>query len=564
MQRTAHILAFGAGIVTMVSLATGIHGQSGRLGPLGLPSVSALDRLNLRAEWSLQLPMEINRDAIMQAQTIDEQLFVQTRTGLFFAIDSRTGQIQWQKQLGNGGYSVMHPAAANERLVFVTFVTKLYAFHRYTGNVEFEIDLGSGPTAGLAADDTGVYCVLGMRTGNSAAHRITVYNLLNPIPVPSQQRVGPIDPQRPWIKDAYGSPVDEVMKRYAPGTRPANGGEPIPVIRPYSLSNTEPTGGYTGSRTPSLSPLPRITPPYTLTNENYTPSLNALPSLRQPYHLRTESSKYIQSTPSIGTIPPSVAAALALTDLRPKPIQPSIRWEYGLRGRIEYPPLLTQRRVWVFLSPQYAYAFNKKDRTLELTDRLVDNITAAPVQAENTIYIPTANALLAVNGELGGTDSGLELLWRTPIPGRNNHSPFITNKYVYVSGDETGVICLDRRTGQVLWQSDKDVDTVFAANEEFVYTRDRVGNLLVFDAGRPTDPFRRRSLPLAELEAGDYNLVITNTVSDRVYLATKGGTILCMRDKAPKYAAPVRVWPTPLIKPAPPKEGQNPPKDGKS
>lgn len=564
MQRTAHILAFGAGIVTMVSLATGIHGQSGRLGPLGLPSVSALDRLNLRAEWSLQLPMEINRDAIMQAQTIDEQLFVQTRTGLFFAIDSRTGQIQWQKQLGNGGYSVMHPAAANERLVFVTFVTKLYAFHRYTGNVEFEIDLGSGPTAGLAADDTGVYCVLGMRTGNSAAHRITVYNLLNPIPVPSQQRVGPIDPQRPWIKDAYGSPVDEVMKRYAPGTRPANGGEPIPVIRPYSLSNTEPTGGYTGSRTPSLSPLPRITPPYTLTNENYTPSLNALPSLRQPYQLRTESSKYIQSTPSIGTIPPSVAAALALTDLRPKPIQPSIRWEYGLRGRIEYPPLLTQRRVWVFLSPQYAYAFNKKDRTLELTDRLVDNITAAPVQAENTIYIPTANALLAVNGELGGTDSGLELLWRTPIPGRNNHSPFITNKYVYVSGDETGVICLDRRTGQVLWQSDKDVDTVFAANEEFVYTRDRVGNLLVFDAGRPTDPFRRRSLPLAELEAGDYNLVITNTVSDRVYLATKGGTILCMRDKAPKYAAPVRVWPTPLIKPAPLKEGQNPPKDGKS
>jgi outer membrane protein assembly factor BamB len=508
--------------------------------------------------------MEINRDAIMQAQTIDEQLFVQTRTGLFFAIDSRTGQIQWQKQLGSGGYSVMHPAAANERLVFVTHVTKLYAFHRYTGNVEFEIDLGSGPTAGLAADDTGVYCVLGMRSGNSAAHRITVYNLLNPIPVPSQQRVGPIDPQRPWIKDAYGSPVDEVMKRYAPGTHPAHGGEQIPAIRPYSHSNAEPTGGYTGSRTPSLSPLPRITPPYTLTNENYTPSLNALPSLRQPYHLRTESSKYIQSTPSIGTIPPSVAAALALTDLRPKPIQPPIRWEYGLGGRIEYPPLLTQRRVWVFLSPQHAYAFNKKDRTLELTDRLVDNITAAPVQAENTIYIPTANALLAVNGELGGTDSGLELLWRTPIPGRNNHSPFITNKYVYVSGDETGVICLDRRTGQVLWQSDKDVDTVFAANEEFVYTRDRVGNLLVFDAGRPTDPFRRRSLPLAELEAGDYNLVITNTVSDRVYLATKGGTILCMRDKAPKYAAPVRVWPTPLIKPAPLKEGQNPPKDGKS
>jgi hypothetical protein len=122
---------------------------------------------------------------------------------------------------------------------------------------------------------------------------------------------------------------------------------------------------------------------------------------------------------------------------------------------------------------------------------------------------------------------------------------------------------LDRRTGQVLWQSDKDIDTVFAANEEFVYTRDRVGNLLVFDAGRPTDPSRQRSLPLAELEVRDYNLVITNTVSDRVYLATKGGTIICMRDKAPKYATPVRIWPAPLAQSSPPKDGQNQPKEGK-
>ena len=563
MLRAAHLSAFVTGTVVMMILSAGIHGQSGRAVFPGVPPASALDRLNLRAEWSLQLPIELNREAIVQAQTIDEQLFVQTRTGLCFAIDSRTGQIQWQKQLGNGGYSVMHPATANEHLVFVTHVTKLYAFHRYTGNVEFETDLGSGPTAGLAADDTGVYCVLGMRSGNSAAHRIAVYNLLDPITVPSQQRVGPIDPQRPWIKDAYGSPVDEVIKRYVPGVSSGTNIEQIPVLRPYAPSNAEPTGGYTGSRTPSLSPLPRITPPYTLANENYTPSLNVLPSLRQPYHLRTESSKYIQSTPSIGTIPPSVAAALALTDLRPKPIQPLMRWEYGLRGRIEYPPLLTQQRVWIFLSPQYVYAFNKKDRTVELTDKLIDNITAAPVQAEDTIYIPTANALLAVNGRLGSTDSGLDLLWRTPIPGRNNHSPFVTNKYVFVSGDETGVICLDRRTGQVLWHSDKDIDTVFAANEEFVYTRDRVGNLLVFDVGQATDPSRQRSLPLAELEARDYNLVITNTVSDRVYLATKGGTIICMRDKAPKYMAPIRIWPAPLVKTPLPKDKRNLPKDGK-
>jgi outer membrane protein assembly factor BamB len=219
--------------------------------------------------------------------------------------------------------------------------------------------------------------------------------------------------------------------------------------------------------------------------------------------------------------------------------------------------------VWVFLSPQYAYAFNKKDRTLELRDKFNDNITAAPVLAEETIYIPTANALLAVNSQLGGLDSGVELQWRTPIPGRNNHPPFITAKHVFVSGDETGVICLDRRSGQILWQSDEDIDTVFAANEEFVYARDRKGNLLVFDAGRPTDPSNKRSRPLATLDARDYNLVITNTVSDRIYIATRGGTIICTRDKAPKYATPIRIWPPALIHPTPPKEGQKQPKDEK-
>ena len=552
MQRIVRLLSLVVGTIATVALSGGIRGQSGGINTTGLPPASSLDRLNLRLLWSLQLPIEVNRDSIMQAQTLDDQLFIQTRTGQFFAIDTRTGQIQWQKRLGNGNYSVMLPAAVNDQLVFVTHVTKLYAFQRYTGNAEFELDLGSGPTAGLAADNTGVYCVLGMRSGNSAAHRITVYNLLNPITVSAQQGGGAVDPSRPSTKEVGVPPLDEVMKRYLPASRSTtSAAEQIPLLKPQQIGHAEPTGGYTGSRTPSLSPLPRITPPYTLTNENYTPSLNVLPSLRQPYHLRTESSKYIQSTPSIGTIPPSVAAALALTDLRPQPIKPQVRWEYGFGGRIEYPPVLTRSRVWVFLSPRYAYAFNKVDRALELIDKFTDNITAAPVIAEETVYIPTANALLAVRGQSGGRDSGVDLLWRTPIPGRNNHSPFITTKYVYVSGDETGVICLDRLTGQLLWQSDAEIDTVCAANEEFVYTRDRTGQLLVFDAGRPTDSANKRSRPLGVLDVRDYGLVITNTVSDRILLATRGGTIICIRDKASKYTTPVRIGPPPLINPPP-------------
>lgn len=553
-----------AGVVRLLSLAmaTGgmltmavVYGQE--RGTLLPPAPQALDLLNLRLEWSVRLPMEVNRDAISQFQTIDDQIFIQTRTGLLFALDARSGQIQWQKQLGNGGFTATQPLAANKSFVFVTHLTRLYAFHRYSGVSEFEVDMGSNASAGLAADESGVYCILGLRSGNSAAYRLTVYNLLSPIRIAEKQRIGPIDPANPQLKDQTPRPLDDLMRRYAPRTIEM-ASEEIPLLRRTVPNLAEPVGGYSGSRTPSLSILPRITPPYTLTNENYTPSLNVLPSLRQPYRLRDEASKYLQRTPSIGTIPPSVAAALALTDLRPQPIQPPVRWEYGLRGRIEYPALLTPQRVWIFADPRYLYALNKRDRTLEVSDSFSEHFTAAPVHAAGTLYIPIARALLAVDAARGSTASGVDLLWRTPLPGDNNHSPLVTQKYVYVSGYQTGVICLQRSDGRVLWRSDASIDTVVAANDEFVYARDSLGNLHVFSAGPFGQAREEPTRPLASLPARDFDTTAINTVSDRLYLVHHSGLIVCLRNKDAKYRLPVPVWPTSAdqSKTAEPKTGE--------
>ena len=52
------------------------------------PEKAVLDRLGLKAEWTQFLPVEGTRDALTQVQTIDDQVFVQTRTGAFIAIDA--------------------------------------------------------------------------------------------------------------------------------------------------------------------------------------------------------------------------------------------------------------------------------------------------------------------------------------------------------------------------------------------------------------------------------------------------------------------------------------------
>jgi hypothetical protein len=241
------------------------------------PDKAALERLNLKIEWTAYIPVEGRRDSLTQIQTIDDQIFVQTRTGLFIAGDALTGRLQWVVQLGNGGYSNSYPVAANSEYVFVAHVTNLHAFHRYTGVVEFVTDLGSPPTTGLAADETGVYCVLGLRSGSSSAHRLTVYDLPRPIAIPDVPKGRP-DPDQPPRKDPRAvNPVDNLLTRYAPEHMyRSNPSDRFDTPR-RRIDQEIPVGGLTGGRSPSLAALPRITPPYTLTNEVYAPSVAVLP-----------------------------------------------------------------------------------------------------------------------------------------------------------------------------------------------------------------------------------------------------------------------------------------------
>lgn len=527
------------------------------------PDKAALERLNLKIEWTAYIPVEGRRDTLTQIQTIEDQIFVQTRTGLLIAGDALTGRLQWMAQLGNGGYANSFPVATNSEYVFVAHVTTLYAFHRYTGATEFITDLGSPPTVGLAADESGVYCVLGMRSGNSGAHRIAVYNLPRPIGIPAAPK-GPPDPNKPPIKDPKSvNPVDELMKRYAPqGMYRTN----LPdVFDPVARANPleAPTGGFTGSRSPSLSALEKISPPYTLDRGLSSPSLTPVPSFRQPYHLRTDAMRDIQQTPSIGTIPPSVAAALLLSDLRPRNVQPQLRWEFALTTRILYPPFLTPTRVWVVTDGQILTALNKKDKKVEVMEKLADPISAYPGRAGLVAYVPLGSGyMVAVEGSSGNLAGGANILWRTAISGINNRTPFITEKMVYAQGDHSGIVCLDRASGELLWRTESSEDRVIAANHEFIYVRDRQGRFLVFDAKRATDPAQKRTSALSGIDLSEFNINIVNTASDRVYLAADNGLIVCMRDMSPKYARPVRISPEPMVNaPRPDPVGTTTPKD---
>src|SRR5579872_3026267 len=338
------VVALAVILIAAVSASAQVSSVYSRAMP---PEKALIERVNLKSEWTLNLPIDGRKDSISLVQTLDDQLFVQTRSGRVIAIDAVTGRVQWAAQLGNAGYVSTFPIATNSQYAFVSNVTTLYSFHRYTGVVEFVMDLATMPTAGFAADDSSIYCLLGVAAGSGATQRIAVYKLPRPITIQETAKNPQLDPSGKPVRDPKSvDPVENLMGRYPPETlsRPSNDSFEGTTRRSRPLDS--PVGGYSGSRTPSLNSLPRITPPYTFDSDINNDSINLLPTLRQPYHLRTDFQRDIQQTASIGTIPPSVAAALALSDLRPKNIQPQLRWEYGVANRVLYPVSLTPLRVW--------------------------------------------------------------------------------------------------------------------------------------------------------------------------------------------------------------------------
>jgi len=515
-----------------------------------LPERAALDRLNLKQEWALYLPISTHRDSIELVQTFDDQLFVQTRTGQLIAIDARSGKILWSASLGNGGYGNVYPVAVNANFVFAAHVTKLYAFYRYSGVVEFTTDLGTSPTAGLAADSETVYATLMTRPGAAGVERIAAYDLPTPITLPDPAKVAAMNPAD---KDKFNktvNPVDDLTKRY-----PVNGvSRTVPSTRMDDGSRgkvREATlGGMSGSRTPSLAAATRVTPPYMSEGHPPVVSLVTVPSLRQPYQLRDETQRDIQRTPSLSTIPPSVAAALALTDLRPKGVEPKIRWEFGMTRGTSFKLSQTPSRIWAVTNDRGFVALSKRNKTIEISGKTFEDIAAAPAQAGTIGYAPLGDGtLIAVDLASGNRDGGLNITWQANIGGIMNRTPVVTEDAIFAAGDNSGIARIDRKTGSVNWRTDAAADRVVGVNQDFVYVQDRQGKLHVFDAKRVSGNKPGHSVSLSSIDMSGFNVPIANTVSDRLFFAADNGLIVCLRDASPKYAAPVRMAPEILVNP---------------
>jgi hypothetical protein len=133
-----------------------------------------------------------------------------------------------------------------------------------------------------------------------------------------------------------------------------------------------------------------------------------------------------------------------------------------------------------------------------------------------------------------------KILWRFASGGPIRQQPRVTDDSVYVAAERAGLYRLERSTGNSLWLN-RDAEHFLTANQKFVYATDSHGNLLILDRARGTQIASYAGLR-------DFVVPIGNELTDRIYLASNDGLLICLHDR--DYPKPLLIKHVAEMKPS--------------
>jgi outer membrane protein assembly factor BamB len=215
---------------------------------------------------------------------------------------------------------------------------------------------------------------------------------------------------------------------------------------------------------------------------------------------------------------------------------PVINWDYDTNQRVENKAILSKDAIFMSIfNGTYLGVPKTGDLAfgnVELYRYAGDSrFSAPPGNSDDAAYLGTEDShLYAV-----GVDSG-KVLWRY-IPGKPvTRAPVsvdvsdgaAVDHDLYVTADVKGMARLNRETGEPLWNIrghdfSPEADRILAVNPKFVYATDGAGKMLVLD--------RKNGAQLSRYDVSDFVFPVVNNQSDRIYLASNDGLIVCLHDK---------------------------------
>jgi outer membrane protein assembly factor BamB len=197
--------------------------------------------------------------------------------------------------------------------------------------------------------------------------------------------------------------------------------------------------------------------------------------------------------------------------------EPLVAWDYLFEsGRLLLTPLQTSEALVLAATDGSIFSTSKFERHERFRIKAQAPVAAPLGQHGNMAYIASEDFnLYALN------ISGGRIVWRFTAGAPILQKPEVTDTDVYVAPQGRGLYRVNRRTGKAVWHN-RDAQRFLAVNRKFVYAFDRSGRLLVLDLAR--------GIKLGMLDSRDFVVPISNELTDRAFLASHNGLLVCVHD----------------------------------
>jgi outer membrane protein assembly factor BamB len=219
----------------------------------------------------------------------------------------------------------------------------------------------------------------------------------------------------------------------------------------------------------------------------------------------------------IAVVVPDLRQGLKLDPKDFELAQPFRIWTFAPPGNVRQRPLVFGESVVAVADNGTAVFLDRKKGEPQVVFKTGGQIVAPAAVNKSSIYLPCMDYYLyALDAGTG------QLTWRFAGQAPILDSPTATDADVFVVVSTGGLHRLDAANGEPKW-SNKDAVRFLAANRQFVYALDRVGNTLVLDY--------HRGRTMAVWDTRDWVVPLANDLTDRIYLASHDGQIMCLRHR---------------------------------
>ena len=205
-------------------------------------------------------------------------------------------------------------------------------------------------------------------------------------------------------------------------------------------------------------------------------------------------------------------------------------WVYHSGSRIASLPLVTARTIsWSTVNGQVFVA------SLQGPKVLYRHQTGAPVWGQATFLPPNYLLMASNDGYVSAVDEmDGEIKWSFSTGADIDTSPLVSGDRVYAVTRTGQLYCIGSELGEERWTS-PGVKRILAVGRNRVFVQDTQSRIVAIDGasgGR-----------LGAMSSGAYDRPFSNGITDRVYLTSNDGSLLCLREPGESFPAIARPLP---------------------